>query len=39
MFDGRCTVELAADSLDAALRAAFAGIGVAGVMAAAWFAL
>jgi hypothetical protein len=38
MFDGRCTVELAADSLDAALRAAFAGIGVAGVVAAAWFA-
>jgi hypothetical protein len=34
MFDRRCTVELAADSLDAAL----AGIGVSGVVAAAWFA-
>ena len=29
MLDRRCTVELAADSLDAALRTAFAGIGVA----------
>ena len=38
MFDGRCKVALAADSLEAALRAAFAGIGVAGVVAAACFA-